>query len=277
MSFTNLALVKAHLLSSDYGAYDVENVRVTLNGTAQTELPHHNLVNESDVVKWDTSVYPDVEEGLVLTGDEWSKPVGRPFVRGSVVIALSSSLATIYSEESDYKVDYAQGCVRRVAGSTIPESMPLLMYYYAYHVFERDADYDLDPACGTLRRTSDSSIPDGAAVLVDYQVTAGSVTDELILQAITEAEDCIVRLLGPGFTPDSTDQGLKTGATELVLSIIARDMAGEALARRLLTDSGARAKQWQDLSQLYERQAWLTLRPFLEPYGLRSPEKRTNE
>ena len=89
----------------------------------------------------------------------------------------------------------------------------------------------MKPVCSRAWRTAQS--PDGAAVLVDYTVTAGCVEDDLVDQAITEAEDIILRSLAEEYNASSTNQGLKTGATELALSIICRALShGSAFPSR---------------------------------------------
>jgi hypothetical protein len=192
------------------------------------------------------------------------------------VVTLADTVSTVYAEEVDYKMDYLDGHLVRVPGGGIPNNQPVLVYYSRYTVFSASSDYLLDTARGTVRRRSDSTIPDGATVLLDYHVTAGSVTDELIAQAILEAEDLIVRQLAPEYSAQSSAQGLQSGATMLVLAIVTRDLATEALSRRLTTDASSRAKEWQSLSVLYETRGWDTLRPYLDRYPVHAPEKRTH-
>jgi len=276
MSFTTLAIVRKHLLSTDVGSQTVENVPVTLEGENESTLPNQNLQQYSDTVKWDTTVLP-LHEGPIVMSDNGkaSLSVGD-IVHGSVVLTLGETLSTVYAEEADYILDYATGGLRRVATGGIPNNQPVHVYYSKYSLFSSSTDYAIDYVRGTIHRRTGSAIPDKATVLVDYALPAGSVTDDLISQAIVEAEDLIVRSLSSDFNSSSSNQGLQTGSTLLTLSIVARDMTAENLARRATSDSGGRAKEWQNLSTLYEARAWETLRPFLESCPARSPERRAN-
>jgi len=276
MSFTQRSLVNVHLLVNTSPPLKVEAYPVVLVGTDDVALPHHTWVAGSDVVKVDAQMRPSLNNALILKGDSWASVGEAQLVPNSEILALSASLATLYRNELDYQMDYVQGNIRRVPTGIIPDNMSVLLYYRTYAVFLRGQDYVVDCARGTVHRTSGSSIPDGARVLVDYTVTAGSVEDDLIDEAIVEAEDMIVRRLASGYNANSTDQGLKTGATDLALSIITRAMAGDALGSVVTSDAAGRAREWQKLSEMYEARAWETLRPFLDPLSFHAPEKHPN-
>jgi len=276
MSFTTLSIVKAHLLSLDASALQIENVPVTLEGELETTLPHSNIAADSAVVKWDTRVVPLHAGPLTLSGYGKASMSSDHIVRGSVVVTLSDALATVYMEDCDYLVNHVDGNLHRIPGTTIPDNQTVQVYFSKCALFNPAADYIVDYAHGTVRRRSNSSIPDGATVLLDYALTAASLTEGLISQAILETDDLIMRSLSTEYNASSTNQGLQTGATQLVLATIARDMATEVLARGTTSDSGTRAKEWQNLSALYEARAWQTLRPFLDRYAVHSPERHTN-
>jgi hypothetical protein len=273
MAFTTLAVVKKHLLSSGFNRLKIEDQVVTLNGTDNVELPHHGLIEKSEVVKWISELIPTREGPLQLSGTDWYSLGHAHLVAESTILTLSDTLGTLYAEEADFQLDTALGCVRRVESGAIPDMQPLLVFYLYYSAFELDNDYSIDWVSGTLHRTTGSRIPDGAHVHVDYEVESGSITDELILQAIDDVQDRIVRALAPGYSGSSTDYGLQTGATLLVLAELARASAVEQLSRRLITDSAERAREWQKLVDSFEMQGWRILRPFLDPYQIHSPEK----
>ncbi len=270
MSFTTPILVKTHLLTSTFPEQVIRNYPVSFNGTPRVELPHHNLVADSAAVKQDLQAAPFMDNSATLKGEEFVALQYSQLVPGSVVVTLSEALTALFVEERDFQVDYTLGALRRLATGTIPDQQPVIVYYSYFTLFERDTDYTLDDQTGLLTRAEDGAIADGAAALVDYVVTAGTVEDDLIEQAITEAEDMIIRSLAEEYNASSTNQGLKTGATELALSIICRALTMEALSRRATTDIPGRAKEWQQLARTYEQQAWQTLAPFLAPMALRS-------
>ncbi len=277
MSFTTPVLVKTHLLTSTFPELVIRNHPVTFSGTASIELPHHNLVADSAAVKQDLQTAPFMDNSATLKEQEFVALQHPQLVPGTVVVTLSEALTTIFVEELDYQVDYTSGSVRRLATGAIPDMQPVIVYYSFCTLFGRNTDYSLNDQTGLLTREDGGAIPDGASVIVDYTVTAGSVEDDLIDEAITEAEDIILRSLAEDYNANSTNQGLKTGATELALSIICRALAVEALSRRATTDIPGRAKEWQQLSRTYEQQAWQTLAPFLTPMSLRSTFRQSRE
>ena len=277
MPFTTPALLRTHLLTATLPELVIENHPVTLIGTDPVELPHHNLVVDTVSVKWLADDTLSLESGVTLTDTDEIDLLFPLLVRGSVVVTLSEAVTTIYTEEVDYRIDYAKGRISRVDTGSVPNGQQVLVYYLYYTAFTSGTDYTLDHPAGILTRDDTGAIPDGANVLVDYTVTSGGVEDDLIVQSITEAEDIIVRFLSPDYNSSSTDQGLKTGATQLALSIICRAQAIEALSRRATTDIPGRAKEWQQLSRFYEQQAWDTLAPFLLPMHLRSTVRQTRD
>ena len=273
MPFTTLSIVKKHLLSTVSGGLRIQDHVVQLNGTEEAELPHHGLIERSEVVKWIAELRPTREGPLQLSGTNWES-LGHSFlVPGSVLLTLSDALETVYAEEVDFQTDVVEGRVRRVESGEIPDLQPVFAFYLFYRLFETDSDYIIDCVAGTLRRHSGGAIPDGAHVFVDYEIPVGSLSDELILQAIDDVQDRIVRALTQGYSGSSTDHGLQTGATQLALAVLARALATEQLSRRLISDSAERAREWQKMSDGFESQGWRILRPFLDPYQLHSPEK----
>jgi hypothetical protein len=276
MAFTTLSIIKKHLLSSGFQRLRVEEHVVQLNGTDEVELPHHGLIERSEAVKWVAELKPTREAPVQLTGTEWANLKHGFLVPNTVVLSLSDALTTLYTEEVDFQTDVTEGRIRRVETGEIPDLQPVFAFHLYYRRFECDTDYIIDYTAGTLCRTSGSAIPDGAHLFVDYETIAGSVTDELILQAIDDVQDRIVRALAQGYSGSSSDHGLQTGATLWVLAVLARAMATEQLARRLITDSAERAREWQKMTDAFETQGWRILRPFLDPYQLHSPEKVTH-
>jgi hypothetical protein len=274
VAFTSILTVRRHLLGCSTPPQTVENVPVRLDGLDPVPLPHHGLLEKSEVVKWSVETAPVTDGPLELAGYGATALSHRPVVAASEVVALNLGLGPVYAAEHDYQLDAAAGTIRRVTGSQIDDPRYVFVHYLYYQLFERDIDYELDIAAGLIRRTENGAIPDGAQVLVDYTLSPGTISDELIEQAVAEAHDRIVRALATGYSATSNDQGLQTGETELVLAILARDQAAETLALHSGSDTAGRAREWRELWLQHEAHAWQTLRPFLDPYTLRGPEKR---
>lgn len=266
MAFTTLDTIRKHLVAANVPSQRIEGIRVTLNGITEVSLPHFNLFLDSALVKRLASDKATYETGVLLTDEDEISLANKYLLHNSVVIASDLALSSIFSEEYDFRVDSDAGTVRRMASGTIPNSFPAVIWYNYYEVFVAPGDFVLDYDAGTIRRASGSTIPDGATILVDYTVAQGAAEDALIEQAIIEAEDMIVRSLREGYNSSSTDQGLKSGAAYLTLSIVARGMAALMLTRNTGSDANSRAREWQQLSDKWNAAAWNVLAPFINPH-----------
>ncbi len=276
MSWTNRTTVKTHFQDAETGILHIENESATLSGTDETVLSHRLLTEDSETVKWCTLKAPVADGLILLDGTDWENLAHSNILPYSVVVALNETLSTIYVDEKDYIIDREQGRIRRTASSSIPSQTNVMVYYLYDTPFVKTTDYTIDYDAGTLTRVDDGGIPDGATVKVDYDIAAVSLSDALIDQAIVEAEDKILTHLSTDYNASSPDQGLKTGATELAIAIIAEAKAMEALAHETLSNPNNRAEQWLELATKLERQAWRTLAPFLDPTARRSSVVRSN-
>lgn len=276
MSWTDRSIVKTHLQDARIDSLHVEDEPATLEETAAAVLAHRLLTEDSETVKWCTLKKPTADGPIVLEDTDWSDLAHANIVPDSVLVALDETIFQVWVCEKDYIIDYEQGRIRRTETSSIPSEIPVMVYYLYYTPFQGTTDYTIDYDAGLLTRVDGGSIPDGATVLVDYDVAAATISDALIDQAIVEAEDKILVHLSSDYGPSSPDQGLKTGATELTLAIVAEAMALEALQNELLSNAEDRAAEWLALAQKLEVQAWRTLAPFLDPTARRSPVVRSN-
>lgn len=270
MAFTDLATVRKHLVAASVPSQTYENSPVTLTGTTPQYLPHAHLLSNSVIVKWLASDKPERENAVLLINEDDSSLAHKNVVRNSVTVAADLALSQVFSEELDYRMNHRLGRIRRLAGGNISNSFPVVVWYHYYELFDETTDFIVDHSAGSVRRTTGSAIPDGANVLVDYTISQGSAEDVLIDQAIVEAQDIIVRGLRDGYTAASTDQGLKTGANYLALSIVSRGMSALMLTRNVGSDAYSRAREWQQLSDKWFGAAWNVLAPFVDPHSLRS-------
>jgi len=276
MSWTNRTTVKTHLQDAQTDILHFEDEPITLNGTTAAPLLHRLLTEDSETVKWCILNAPVSDGPITLTGTDWSQLAHANIVPDSVVVALDETLSQMYVAEKDYIIDGEQGRIRRTSSSSIPSQTEVYVHYLYCALFQKTTDYVIDYDAGTIARAANGAIPDGATVLADYDVAAATTSDALIDQAIVEAEDKILAHLSSDYNPSSTDQGLKTGATELALALIAEAKAMEALANITLSNPNNRAAEWLNLAQKLETQAWRTLAPFLDPTARRSSAVRSN-
>lgn len=263
MSWTDTATVKKHLMQSDIADSVVENEEHTLWGTDSVQLKSAVITENSEEVKTIDSGAPYSDGANVLSGYNWTTLDHEDLAPESLVVASDEHMSDIYIEGVDYVTDYETGKIRRATGGSIGDGATVYVWYLYYTVHVKDTDYTIDYTAGTLARIGGGGIADGGIVYVDYTTTASTVPDALISEAITESEDKILARLSSDYNAGSEDQGLKTGATELSIAIIANAKSMDIMNRRHSNSSDDMARQWRELSLRYETQAWKTLSRFL--------------
>jgi len=253
-NWTDQATVKIHIQVPPVNTPRVFNERVELINTDYSELKHRNLDADSVVVKQVQLNAPYTEAKTVtLSGSTDFQLTFTHLSWDSVVVASDSALSTLYTEFIDYVVDYTAGTIRRTETltSSIPDGGTVHMWYLYFNVFTEGSDYDEDLGNGRIRRTAlTSTIENESAVRVDYSHSDATPTDQLIDQAILEAEGWMEERLASEFTTSSTDQGLQSAATFLTLAIVANDMSfRESIDTR--DEREDVAKRWMELAQQY--------------------------
>jgi hypothetical protein len=277
MSWTSLATVRKHLMENKVAATAIENEEHILTGTAEVQLEHKSITQNSEEVKTVDLASPYEAGAKVLTGTNWTTLVHDDLVSNSLVVTADQALDTVYIEGTDYVVDYELGKIKRAAGSAIPGGGTVYVWYFYFTVHVKDTDYEIDYDSGELNRIDGGGIADGSSVYVDYTTSAGTVTDDLINEAITEAEDKILARLKDEYGASSTDQGLKTGATELTLAVVCNAKAMDMILKSPSDQADGASSQWRALSLRYEEQAWETLDRFLKSRSRRGAVAKSNE
>jgi len=276
MAWTSLAVIKKHLQDSGVEVGEIRDESHEMKGTAPVQLFHAYITSDSEKIKTIDASIPYADGENILNGTAWKSLDHVQIVPDTVVVASDSLLSTIYIEGVDYVVEYQEGKIKRDSGGAIPDGGTVYIWYQFYTVQTKDTDYTIAEEVGTIARINGGGIADGSQVWVDYKIDAMTVSDNLITQAITEAEGKILDRLSSDYSTSSTDQGLKTGATELTLSVVTRGMATEAMRTYPSAKAAEVAKQWQTLSIRYEKQAWETLSKFLATSELRSARVQAN-
>ncbi len=277
MSWTTLTIARKHLQETSTPATAIEDEVHVLSGTSQVQLACASITSSSEEVKTIDLGSPYEAGTITLTGTAWSNLAHANLVPNSAVVAADAALNTVYVEGTDYVLDYELGKIKRVSGSAIPDGGGVKVWYFYYTVHTKDTDYQINYGTGKLNRIDGGAIADGSTVYVDYTTSAGTVTDDLINQAITEAEDKILARLNDGYSASSTDQGLITGATELTLSLVCSSKAMDVMLKLPSDEADGAAAQWRALSHRYEAQAWETLDRFLRAHSRRNSVAAQNE
>ncbi len=273
MAFTSIDLVRTHLAGLPLGQIDIRDVRLILSGTAPYSLPHSGLVDGSVIVKARRSMTP-VRETRTLA-DGWIILNHAQLVPGTVLVASDSSLGIVYTENVDFIVDAGNGRIKRLDSGAIAYAQIVSTWYAFYHVYVEGDDFTLNAALGTISRKSAGLIGDGQEVVVDYTVALGTVSDQVIEQAITESAETVLALVSDAYHEEPTP-GIVIGATHLAVAQVARMRAGAVLADTATASSSSRtnAQAWLDVATRYEQTAGAFLSRFARPIASRSALRR---
>jgi len=246
MSYTNKELVKRHVNLQSVPSGKKRSYSVILTENDWADLPGVSLVEKSVAVKTIWGNQP-VSENVVLSESEVSL-ANNNLVQGSVVAASDSSLGTIYSEFSDYAVDYESGTIRRLEGGDIESGSTLIVWYFNYASYIEDIDFQVDYGKGQLRRLVGGGITDRSEVFVDFELSENQLNETAVEEAVSEANAVIGSRLDPSgrYGADAT---LQTGATFLAVSFVCR-MAAAGILPGLKINSSA-ITGWLALAESY--------------------------
>jgi len=272
MSFTTSEIVKKHILDHHLGSTNVENESVRLQGTDWIQLQKHVILEGSEKIKGKEQLEPTREDISFASADSQNLSHSE-LIQDTVVAAGDSSLGTIYIENVDYHVDYDSGEITRLAGGSIPSAATVSIWYLYYRVYEKGVDYDLDYRRGRIKRISSGAVESGQLILVDYTAEYGSLDDDAIENAITEANARIIDFIDSAYH-DSNDRLLVTVETYLAVSIICGIRAMESVSPSLGKTESSDAMSWTSLSDMYKKEAYNILSKFAGPGNrLNSPSR----
>lgn len=260
MPFTDRELVKKHLVDFRVGQAEVKGFSVVLTGTDAVQLPHSGLVEASVVLKAGESSTPTMESKTLV--DDWVSLSQADLVPGSVLVANNTSVSTIYAENLDYTVDYTTGRLRRIDGGSVTSGSTVSIWYFYYRRYDSGDDYVVNVVAGQVRRAVGGVIEDGQTVLIDYTAGFGAVTEEAIDQAISEADEIVLRTVDQQYH-DAIAPGLVAAETHQAVAILCRVRAAAILTGSTATSAAAAvAKAWLLLSEQYTDSATRLLQPF---------------
>jgi len=269
MGFTNIDLVKKHILEHELGTTSKENLACHLVGETPFQLPHALLQSGSEKVKAKENV-PPIRETVSFSSSDSVRLSNGELMPDTVVVANDSSLGQIYAENVDYTVDYGQGTVNRMPQGSIAPGSSVVVWYLCFRVYVKGEDYQIDYAKGQIERDSGGAIQDGQWVLVDYTAELGLLGDEVVENAVKEAGDQVAAYIDPSYA-NSTHQSLVTAETYLAVSILCNVKAMEAMTQNAATGStggvGSLSQAWSEMSSTYRRLAYEILGEFRKDSG----------
>lgn len=277
MPFTNVDLVKNHILQHQVGLTERENVLSKLSSNSPAQLPDRSLVANSEKVKGKEQIVPVQATVSFSTGDTVQLPQNE-LIPETVVVASDSSLGKVFIENVDYHLDYNSGQITRLGSGSIAAGSQVVIWYLFFRVYQNGVDYTLDYQKGEITRLATGAVEEGQWVFVDYKVEFGFFSDDLIANAIVEADGEILSKLDPLYL-ESTEQNLISGQTYWAVSILCNIKSLEAMNQNL---PGNQAKvlseSWSIMAKTYRRQAEMLLSSYLQPgSSLEVPVKVRNE
>jgi hypothetical protein len=269
MSFTTVDIVRKHLLENHVAVdrIDSEPVKITQSSAARLRYPP--VYSGSEKVKAKEQLKPNYLTADFSSSDKVNLG-NSDLIRDSVVAASDSSLGTIFKENIDYTVDYETGYLTRLSGGGIPQGGTVSIWYMPYNVYTRGSDYNIDYGKGEIKLIVSGDIESGQWVYVDYTSEYAIIDDEIIINAINEANEQIVNFIDSIYS-SSSDRSLVIAETYLSISIICRIKALRNMDSSLRTNSD---NSWTTLADRYKRDAFLMLGKFAGSIGnLNTPEK----
>src|SRR3990172_12805234 len=182
MPFTNIDLVKKHLVQHQIGVTKKEDVLVQLSGNFKVKLPDNNISSTSEKIKWKEQIAPTLETVNFASGDI-IQLLHSDLIPETVVVAKDSSLGQVYTEHADYHIDYDNGKITRITTGSISAGSSVVIWYLYFRVYVKGTDYDFDYTKGEVTRRTSGAIEDGQWVFVDYTTQFGFLNDDLISNA----------------------------------------------------------------------------------------------
>jgi hypothetical protein len=269
MSFTSIEIVRKHILEKHLVISHIDSESAKLSALISHAVSFPPIRNGSETIKAILQTKPDFQMVEFDSGDQISL-IKKPIVEDTAVVAKDSSLGIIYTENVDYLVDSPNGIITRLPDGAIASSQKLIIWYLPYKVYIKDIDYRISCSKGEISRLNDSAIQSGQTVLVDYDSEFGIVDDDVIVNAINEANERVLNYIDSAYT-NSTDRSLVIGETYLAIAILCRIKAVEA-ANAGVSDSAK--SSWLSIGEQYKLEALSILERFAGSAGsLTVPKK----
>jgi hypothetical protein len=270
MSFTNIDLVKKHIWEHQLGATNIEDVACHLLTQTPFQLPHINILPGSEKLKGKEQNIP-TQENISFSSSDTVSLSHPELIPDTVVVAKDSSLGEIYVENIDYSIDYDNGRITRIPDGSLPAGSKAVIWYLFFRIYTKVGDYRIDYNKGQITRIASGEIEEGQRILADYTVEFGLLVDEVITNAIVEANDKILKIIDPSYS-NSTDQSLVTAETYLAVSILCNIKALEVMTQNPGSTAKSLSMSWSNMSSVYQERAYDLLKKFgKDPGGLRSP------
>lgn len=259
MSYTTAELVKKQALAPRAILEQQVTQEVTMNGADTVALSPGPIVSGSLQTLALTQLEPTSESVTFATS---TVTLGsKPLATGSVIVADSDSLSSIYVEGADFVVNHTAGTVTRITGGAIQSGAAANIWYFPFQQYSEGSDYVVDYLAGSIRRVTSGQIHDGARILISYRYSVQGVDQQTYSEAASEANQMVSSAVDPN-GEFGANLNLQTAATFLAAAIVCRIAATAALAGGA---RGSDASLWLDLSASFQRDATRMLDQFKPP------------
>ena len=246
MSYTNVELVRKYISLGNLPGGLQKNYMVVFAGLEPVKLPGHSIIKDTVTVKAIGSSEPTYED--VTLGDETKSLAHEQLVPNSVALASDSSLGTIYTENADFSIDYTNGKIIRIDGGGITSGSKTALWYHYYTKYNENSDFSVGYQTGKISLLAGSAIQIGQMVLVDYQLLQSFLNDEIITEAVNQANAIVEDQIDAEQTYGA-DLVLQTAATYLALSLLCRIETAGCL--RYGGNGDREARWWLSLADSY--------------------------
>jgi len=270
MSYTNSELVRHHLATSFPVQSQITDQAVLMVGDQYQPFFGGAVDKDSVVIK---SIQSNELTRLLVTlaGPATPLPV-TTVARGSLVVASDSSLGRVYVENCDYVFDYATGELIIKEGGALTAGQQVTVWYLACFQYATGSDYQVDADRGRIRRLVSGDIVSGETVYIDYTPVFAQHTEEMVANAVAEANNLVEREVDPD-RQFGADPLLQTAATCRALDIVCRSAAARELSSYANADKTATG--WMKLADYYAERTDRLLASFRPPAATPSPPTRS--
>ncbi len=135
-------------------------------------------------------------------------------------------------------------------------------FFLPYTVYVEDTDYRIDYNSGEIQKIPSGAIQLGESLYIDYEPIYNNYTDEILNNAVIEANAIIEKQVDPD-KQFGADLVLQTAATYRALEIICRSSAMRELIGSNKKDSNATS--WIKLAELYLSRSEKLIESFKSP------------
>ena len=267
MSYTNINLVRNYLLETLPNQSKIMNQSIKLTGTDYISFFKGTISSDDFYVKSNQAVNHIRKTQKVLSDTHNFSSV--PVIESSVVVASDSSLGTVYTENSDYIIDYTQGNLNFKSSGLIETNQYITIWYKNFTIYVLNVDYSINTDLGQIKRIATGDIADGESVCLDYSPVS-TVYDETIIENAVASANGLIESEVDSSGSFGSDRTLQTAATYKALEIICQAAAVRDMAKSY--DNNKNVSVWIKLAEMFQKNSEALIKKFRPPFEqLNSP------